>query len=66
VSTELDLHDSVVLRFEVQDTGIGIPADTVPLLFSAFEQADNSTTRKYGGTGPGAGHHPQAGRADGR
>ena len=53
VSTELDLHDSVVLRFEVQDTGIGIPADTVPLLFSAFQQADNSTTRKYGGTGLG-------------
>ncbi|MBI5110045.1 MAG: response regulator [Rhodocyclales bacterium] len=47
-----DSHSAVVL-FEVIDTGIGIDAEILPRLFSAFEQADNSTTRKYGGTGLG-------------
>ncbi len=40
-------------RFEVQDTGIGIAPEAMSKLFGAFEQADSSTTRKYGGTGLG-------------
>ena len=48
-----DGDESLLIRFEVEDHGIGIAPETLPRLFSSFEQADSSTTRKYGGSGLG-------------
>ena len=51
--TQEETADSAMVRFEVQDIGIGVTPDAMSRLFGAFEQADNSMTRKYGGTGLG-------------
>ncbi len=50
---ECHVDQDVLVRFSVQDTGIGIPRDRMHRLFKSFSQVDASTTRKYGGTGLG-------------
>jgi PAS domain S-box-containing protein len=52
-NAESETDDRLKVRVEVRDTGIGIPPNGIELLFTAFQQADASTTRRYGGTGLG-------------
>ncbi|WP_082914790.1 PAS domain S-box protein [Paramagnetospirillum marisnigri] len=53
VSLVEDFGSEVMLRFEVKDTGIGLTEEQMGRLFQSFQQADSSTTRKFGGTGLG-------------
>ena len=63
----LSVRDGLAeMRVSVADTGIGISPERLDQVFAKFTQADASTTRQFGGHGPGPGHQPKPRRDDGR